>query len=26
VVSSCVLVLINDYVLAHVLFRFIFPA
>ena len=26
VVSSCVLVLINDYVLAHVLFRFIFPS
>jgi phospholipid/cholesterol/gamma-HCH transport system permease protein len=26
VVSSCVLVLISDYVLANVLFRFIFPA
>ena len=26
VVASCVLVLINDYVLAHVLFRFIFPS
>jgi phospholipid/cholesterol/gamma-HCH transport system permease protein len=26
VVSSCVLVLINDYVLAHVLFRFIFAS
>ena len=26
VVSSCVLVLISDYVLAHVLFRFIFPS
>ena len=25
VVASCVLVLINDYVLANVLFRFIFP-
>jgi ABC-type transporter Mla maintaining outer membrane lipid asymmetry permease subunit MlaE len=26
VVAACVLVLISDYVLANILFRFIFPA